>query len=80
MVWLKDHDYNEKLLRQQILKDKKYRRAKLLYSHSEEVQRNNLLFNSKHYQSISKLKNILSRSHLILTPSREPSKVFDNTP
>ena len=37
-VWLKNRGYNEKSVRQQILKARKYRRTELLYSQREEVQ------------------------------------------
>ena len=39
-VWLKNRGYNEKLVRQQILKAQKYRRTELLHSQREEVHIN----------------------------------------
>ena len=79
-VWLKNLGYNEKLVRQQILKARKYKRTELLYSQREEVHKNKLVFNITYYSIFSKPKNILSKIHLLLTPDREHSKVFENIP
>ena len=43
-VWLKYCGYQEKLVRQQILKARKYRRTKLLYIQREEARKNKLVF------------------------------------
>ena len=60
-VWLKNCGYNEKLVRQQILKTRKYRRTELLYSQRKEVHKNKLKFNITYYPFFSKLKNVLSK-------------------
>ena len=70
--------YNEKLVRQQILKARKYKRAELLHSQREEVHKNKLVFNITYCPIFSKLKNILSKIRLLLTPDREHSKVFED--
>ena len=67
-------------MRQQILKDKKYKRTELLQSQREEVHKHNLAFNITYYPIFLKLKNILSKIHLLLTPDMEHSKVFENVP
>ena len=79
-VWLKNCGYSEKLVRQQILKARKYRRTELLHSQREEVHKNKLVFNITYYPIFSKLKNILSKIHLLLTQDREHSKVFESVP
>ena len=76
--WLKNRGYNEKLVRQQILKARKYRRTKFLHSQREEVHKNKLVFNITYYPIFSKLKNILFKIHLLPTPDREHRKVFEN--
>ena len=48
-VWLKHRSYNEKLVRQQILKTRKYSRTELLYSQREQVHKNKLVFNFTYY-------------------------------
>ena len=79
-VWPKNRGYNEKLVRRQILKAQKYRRKELLHSHRVKVHKNKLVFNITYYPICSKLKNILSNIHLLLTPDREHRKVFENVP
>ena len=76
-VWLKNRGYNEKLVRQQILKTQKYKRTELLRS-QREVNKNKLVFNITYYPIFSKLKNILFKIHLLPTPDREHRKVFEN--
>ena len=79
-VWLKNRGYNEKLVRQQILKARKYTRTELLTSQREEVHINKLVLNITYFPIFSKLKNILLKIHLLLTPGRENRKVFANVP
>ena len=67
-------------MRQQILKARKYRRTELLHSQREEYHKNKLVFNITYYPIFSKLKNILFKIHLLLTPNREHRKVFENVP
>ena len=76
----KSYGYNEKLVRQQILKARKYRRTELLHSQREEVHKNKLVFTITCYPISSKLKNIFSKIHLPLTPDKEHRKVFENAP
>ena len=75
-VWLKNRGYNEKLVRRQILKALNF----YLRSHRIKVHKNKLVFNITYYPICSKLKNILSNIHLLLTPDREHRKVFENVP
>ena len=49
VIWLKNRGYNEKLVRQQIMKARKYRRTELLHGQREEVQKNKLVFNITYY-------------------------------
>ena len=44
-VWLKNRGYNEKLVRQEILKARQYKRTELFHSQREEVDKNKLVFN-----------------------------------
>ena len=79
-VWLKSRGCNDKLVRQQFLKARKYRRIELLHSQREEVHKNKLVFNITYYPIFSKLKYILCKIYLLLTPHREHRKVFENVP
>ena len=74
----KNRGDNEKLMRQRILKAGKYRRTELSYSQREEVHKNKLVFNITLSYFYFKLKNILSKIHLLLTTDRKHSKVFEN--
>ena len=78
LQWLRS--YNEKLVREHILKTRKYRKTELLHSQREKVHKNKLVFNITYYPNFSKLKNILSKIHLLLTLDRKHSKVFENVP
>ena len=60
------------------LEARKYRRTELLHSQREEFHKNKLVFNITYYPIFSKLKNILSKIYLLLTPDREHRKVFEN--
>ena len=60
-VWLKNRGYDEKLVRQPILRARKYKRTELLYRQREEVHKNKLMFTITSYLMFSKLKNILLR-------------------
>ena len=62
------------------MKARKYKRTELLHSQREEVHKNKLVFNITYYPIFSKLKNILFKIHLLLTPDREHRKVFENVP
>ena len=62
------------------MKARKYKRTELLYSQREEVHKNKLVFNISYYPIFSKLKNIIFKIHLLLTPGREHRKVFENVP
>ena len=53
-IWLKNRGYNEKLVRQQILKAWKYRRTELLHSQREEVHKHELVFDVTYYPVFSK--------------------------
>ena len=65
-------------MKQQTLKARKFKRTELLHSQREEVHKNTLVFNITYCPIFSKLKNILSKIHLLLTPDREHSKVFED--
>ena len=73
-VWIKNGGYNEKLVRQQILKAWKYRRTELVHSQREEIHKNKLFFNITYYLIFSKPKKILFKVYLLLTPDREHGK------
>ena len=70
---------NEKFVRQQILKARKYRRTELLLG-KRDVHKNKLVFNITHYPIFSKLSSKISRIYLLSTPDGEHSNAFENVP
>ena len=79
-VWLKIRGYNEKLVRQLILKARKSRKTEILRSQAEEVHKNKLVVNITYYPIFLKLKEYFIKIHLLLTPNRKHRKVFENAP
>ena len=70
-VWLKSRGYNDKMVRSQILRARKYRRSDLLNKKKREVNQNNKLFlNITYHPSLSRLKHALNDIHLLLTPDK----------
>ena len=57
--WLKERGYNEKVVRQQILKARKFTREDLLNQDSKTKGRNKLVFNFAYHPAYSKLKYTL---------------------
>ena len=74
--WRKDRGYNDKFVRQQILKAKKFTREDLLNQDSKTRGRNKLVFNFTYHPAYLKLKHILSNTNLLLTPDAQHRKVF----
>ena len=78
--WLKDRGYNEKVVRQQILKARKFTSKNLLNQDSKTKGRIKLVFNFTYHPAYSKLKHVLSNINLLLTPDAQHRKVFPEVP
>ena len=52
----------------------------MLHNVSQPKSDKNLIFNITYHPALSKVKNILKRVHLLLTPDREHQKVFSKIP
>ena len=74
--WLKERGYNEKAVRQQILKARKFTRKDLLNQDSKTKARSKLVFNFTYYPAFSKLKHILLNNNLLLTPDAQHLRFF----
>ena len=72
----KDKGYNKKVVRQQIVKTRKFTRKDILNQDSKTKGRNKLVFNFTYHPAYSKLKHILSNINLLLTPDAQHRKVF----
>ena len=79
-VWLRERGYSDKLVRQQILKARKLKRADLLNQSKERTDSKKFVFNITYHPTFSHLKDILSKIHLLLTPDKEHNKVFEKVP
>ena len=75
-VWLKERVYSDKLVKGEILKARKFSRSEVLNKQKRVGNKNRFVFNITYHPVFSKLKNILSEIHLLLTPDREHGKVF----
>ena len=78
--WLKDRGYNEKVVKQQILKVRKFTSKDLLYQDSKTKGRNKFVFNFIYHPAYSKLKYILSNINLLLAPDIQYRKLFPEVP
>ena len=70
----------KKVVRQQILKARKFTRKDLLNVDSKTKGRNKLVFNSTYNPDYSKFKHIISNINLLLTPDKQHCKVFPEVP
>ena len=73
--WLKNRGYNEKVVRQQILKARKFTRKDLLNQDFKTKGGNQLVFYFNYHPTYSKLK-LKSNINLLLTPDAHHRKVF----
>ena len=77
--WLMSRGYSEKLVRRQILRARKLKRDDLL-DRAPIKKDSKLVLNVTYHPSHSKVKNVLSDIHLLLTPNEEHRRVFHNVP
>jgi len=79
--WLKSRGYSDKLVRNQILRARKFSRNDLLNKESKrDTKEGRLILNITYHPALSKLKSILSKIHILLSCDREHKEVFNDTP
>ena len=78
--WLLKRGYSAKLVRNQILRARKFKRDELLDRGPKETVVSKLIFNITYHPAFSKIKNVLSKIHLLLTPNKEHRSVFPEVP
>ena len=76
---LMSRGHSEKLVRRQILRARKLKRDDLLDRAPIEKDAK-LVLNVTYHPAHSKVKNVLSDIHLLLTPNEEHRRVFHNVP
>ena len=79
-VWLKERGYSDLLVRGQILKARKFSNLEVLNKQKRVGNNSKFVFNITYHPVLSKLKIVLSETHLLLTPDREHGKVFEKIP
>ena len=77
--WLKQRGYNDKLVRDQIIKARKHKRDELLDREKPSTDQK-LTLNITYHPAYAKLKETLHQIHLLLAPNEKHSKVFPLPP
>ena len=78
--WLHERGYNERVVRQEILKARKIPRNELLEKERSQPEENKLTFNIKYYPAFLNIKTILEELQILLAPDKENRKVCPNVP
>ena len=79
-AWLISRGYSAGMVRHEILKARKFRRDELLNREKAIREPPSLVFSVSYHPAFSKLRNLLSNIHLILSPNQEHQKVFPSVP
>ena len=74
--WLKARGYRDGLVREQILRARKFKRDDLLGRKPREATGNKLTFNITYHPAFARIKGTLSKIHLLLTPNEETPQRF----
>ena len=78
--WLDKRGYGSRMVRDQVLKARKFSRSELLYRDKPETKAPGLILNITYHPAFGKIKQNLSKIHLLLTPDSEHRDVFQNIP
>ena len=79
-AWLMERGYSGRLVRQQILRARKFNRKDLLNKERQDCTSPDLIFNITYHPAFSKLKTVLSNIHILLAVNQEHQKVFPTPP
>ena len=78
--WLEQRGYSDKMVRNQILKARKFNRNDLLDNEKTKKPAPNLIINITYHPAFSRIRDLLSKIHILLTPNEEHRKIFYGTP
>ena len=78
-AWLIQRGYSEKLVREKVLKARRYKRKDLLNKEKGE-RKSKLVFNITFHPSFRRLNKVLRKIHVLLTCDKEHQNVFQDTP
>ena len=73
-----ERGYNEKIIRQQILRAHEHSRNDLLEREKPQISEQKLTFNITFYPAFQNVGAIMEELHILLTPNKEHKKVFPN--
>ena len=76
--WLTERSYNEKMVRNQILRAREHSRNDLLERKKQHMSGQKLTFNITYYPTFQNVRAIMEELHILLTPNKEHKKVFPN--
>ena len=68
------------MVRKQVLRAREHSRESLLKKVKSESNQNRLTINITYYPVFQNVRNILQELHILLTPDKEPKKVFQDIP
>ena len=75
-----ERGYNEKMVRNQILRARENSRIDLLERKKQQMSEEKLTFNITCYPAFQNVRAIMEELHILLTPIKEHKKVFPYVP
>ena len=76
--WLMERGYNEKMVRNQILRAREHSRNDLLEREKQQMSEQKLTFNITYHTAFRNVRAIMEELHILLTPNQKHKKVFPN--
>ena len=73
-----ERGYNEKMVRNQILRAREHSRNDLLEREKQQMSEQKLTFNITYYPAFQNVRAIMEELHILLTTNKEYKKVFSN--
>ena len=78
--WLTETDYNEKMMKKQILSAREQSANDLLEKEKQQISEKKLTFNITYYPAFQSVRSIMEELHILLTTNKEHKKVFPDVP
>ena len=78
--WLSKRGYSDKMVRNEILRARKFNRHELLDIEQNKRTAPDLVLNITYHPAFSRLKDILTKTHILLTPNEEHRNTFGSIP
>ena len=73
-----ERGYNEKMIRNQILRVRKHSRKDLVEREKPQMSEQKLTFNITYHPAFQNFRTIMEELHILLTPNKEHKKLFCN--